>query len=430
MKNENAITINPSISAEMIIPAASGRDNLDAVWAQLFDVRAAVRRVDHIISDKGSDRTAERHTRRSYGNSLGRFIEWAGGRWVVPDDGSIVEVPLEDCLMGAWHRFPGPELLREYITHMKGEGLKAGTINRHLAPIRHYLKALRLQIIPARGEARDLVNDCKDWLLLSLEEKPGEDEEMGNNLPAMYQHGKRLRESQVRDIFASIMYETTEDGEQVERDMDLLDLRDLALLYVGFNTGLRDAELRRMTVSGIKPGEHNSPWQIEVRGKRNNRQPVPLDSTGYALIMRYVEAYNAGLAEDDERRIGREYIHINRRGKEEAREVPIFQPLRKGGHYNTVGVNGFEPTRGMGDSSVWSMVRRRSYAGCGVKISPHDMRRTVASIARQKGMGFDVIKMILRHKSISTTERYVGNPPDLGKAMLSGMIDWGLGQVA
>ncbi len=49
----------------------------------------------------------------------------------------------------------------------------------------------------------------------------------------------------------------------------------------------------------------------------------------------------------------------------------------------------------------------------GVKITPHDLRRTFAKLAHQGQAALEQIQLSLGHASIQTTERYLGVPQDL-----------------
>lgn len=389
----NIIQIQPNRDGIVSFDPGAAQREIDNQWWKLFDVRGAVKAVDILIQDKGSDGTKEQHTRKAYEASLLYFLRWASPE-VEDDDGLTV---YEWAARYPMHRFPGAGLMREFIAHLKSErGLKKSTIDRYMAPVRHYVTALTKQTIMAVGDEFQLVYQFKEWMRLALDEKVGEIEEKGNR-SALYSYGTRLNVAQVDAMFVAL----------VKQD-DLLAKRDLAILYVGFNVALRDAEMRRLRLGNIKPGEKC--WEIVVRGKRNNYAPVPLDATGYRLIMDYVETYNAGLEADDPRRI--------------TDDVPIFQPVRRGNHYSHVGVNGYDPRRGCGRSTVRDVVKRRSVEILGVEISSHDMRRTAAHIGRMNGMDYDDLQALLRHKSIETTRLYVGNPPDMSKSILSNRIRW------
>ncbi len=52
----------------------------------------------------------------------------------------------------------------------------------------------------------------------------------------------------------------------------------------------------------------------------------------------------------------------------------------------------------------------------GVKITPHDLRRTFAKLAHQGRAALEQIQLSLGHASIQTTERYLGVRQDLHDA--------------
>lgn len=52
----------------------------------------------------------------------------------------------------------------------------------------------------------------------------------------------------------------------------------------------------------------------------------------------------------------------------------------------------------------------------GVKIRPHDLRRTCAKLCRKHGGELEQIQLLLGHASIQTTERYLGTKQDLTNA--------------
>lgn len=62
-----------------------------------------------------------------------------------------------------------------------------------------------------------------------------------------------------------------------------------------------------------------------------------------------------------------------------------------------------------GISATMVYARVRHYAeACGYTLSPHDLRRTCARIARDADAGIQQIQRQLGHASIATTERYMG----------------------
>lgn len=401
----NDLHSNPTMG---IIPQGNYGTSVDDVWTRYFDVREALASVDNKLKDKGSARTKEKYTRRAYEAGLLYFMNWAGPR--LPDEARLRYTVYEFAERFGAHRFPSEALVQAYVAHHKDKGNKKSTIDsKYLAPLRHYIRALKNQMIPVTGAERDFVSVCKEALMAALDVKTTATEKI-TNTPALYQHGTRLSKSQVDEVLMAL-------GE-AGRD-SLQAFRDLVIIYIGFNAGLRVSEIARMRLSSIVWGDKC--WVIKVRGKNNNYQPIPIDQMCRDLVTMYVERFNDALEADDVRRIG---------SMIDGEEVALFQPLYENDNLPTVGqrLGGgvYDPVRGLAVSSMRDMVKRRSKEILGIEIAPHDMRRSMASILRDLGVGLDLIKVLLRHENEATTARYCGEPPNSQRAIPSNYLDWKL----
>jgi integrase len=145
---------------------------------------------------------------------------------------------------------------------------------------------------------------------------------------------------------------------------------------------------------------------VKVRGKRSNHDPIGIDGEAYALIMQFVTAWNDSLADDDRRRI--------------TPDVPIFQPLLRGSHI----ADDHDVFVGLSARAILMIVERRTAEALGTAITAHDMRRTCAYQMRSNGFEWDQIRAQLRHRSIGTTEKYVGREQDLSRALLSKRVSF------
>ena len=85
---------------------------------------------------------------------------------------------------------------------------------------------------------------------------------------------------------------------------------------------------------------------------------------------------------------------------------PIFLAMRKGGHILD---------HAMSDQGVWDVVKEYAKE-IQVNVSPHDLRRTYAKLARKGGAELDQIQLSLGHASVETTQKYVGEEQDLHSA--------------
>jgi site-specific recombinase XerD len=58
---------------------------------------------------------------------------------------------------------------------------------------------------------------------------------------------------------------------------------------------------------------------------------------------------------------------------------------------------------------VWWIVRQQAQAAGIEKLAPHDLRRTCARLCPAAGGEFEQIQFLLGHRSVETTERYLGS---------------------
>ena len=370
-----------------IVPAPQ-----DSRWLDYFDPAAALAEViNHIETLPGSRH--ERHTMRAYLGSLADYCRHLGAV-VIHRTGEDYRFWFENMTM------PTRSITGDYMASLKRRGLSTSTIVRYMAAVRLFLKALEEQsVTPGSGGDFLFIMEAQRQFRLAynLKNPPAD---RTSNRPALEQHGTRLQLAQVNQLFASF-----------QDEISLLHgKRDLALLYLGITSGLRAAEIARMTLDTIQQGDNC--YEVRVRGKRSNHDPVGIDSDAYALIMDYVDAWNARLDPGDPRRI--------------ENDSPLFQPVLKGGHIPAGGINDYDPLKGISARSILKIVERRTYQALGKGITAHDMRRTCAYLMRSHGYEWDQIRAQLRHRSIGTTEKYVGKSQNLAQGLLSNRVHFTL----
>jgi len=353
-------------------------------WLEFFDPQAALDQViNHIETLPGS--RAERHTMRAYLSSLADYCRFLGAR--------VLHFTEENYTF-QWDSMTMPTKANtaDYIGHCKRNGLASSTIVRYMAAVRLFLRALHEQeVIPLSGGDYMFIMSAQRQLDLAARVKnPPADRT--SNRPALEQHGTRLSLIQVNTLFSSFEGEIS----------TLASKRDLALLYLGITSGLRAAELARLKLSNITEGKDC--FEVKVRGKRSNHDPIGIDREAYALIMQFVHSWNETLVDDDPRRI--------------ASDVPVFQPLLRGSHI----ADDHNSRVGLSARAILMIVERRTADALGSSITAHDMRRTCAYLMRSHGFEWDQIRAQLRHRSIGTTEKYVGREQDLSRALLSKQI--------
>jgi len=342
-------------------------------WTDHFHPRDAVAAVSAHVASLPSSRTPEQHTKVVYMGGLAYLTDW-----------------LDD-------QMPTPAVMQRYVAHLVQRGLATRTINsRYLAVARLYLRALAEQHQPGlRGETRDFVADCAMQIGRAAQVAPPRRETTSYVAPLWNPRFKRLSLDQVNAVLASLARHT------------LVDLRDYALLRVGVSTGLRLAELARITLGSIREVEGDT-YLLSVRGKRSNIDPVPLDVDAYKSLLRFVMAFNAALPLDDPRRI--------------ADSTPVWQPISRYGAPMLIRARA--QGTGLSHQSLRDIIGNRTERALGEawRLSPHDLRRTAAALAREAGMLLPDIQAFMRHSEIGTTMKYIGERPDYQARTLARLV--------
>ena len=174
--------------------------------------------------------------------------------------------------------------------------------------------------------------------------------------------------------------------DQAEHLLDLPDAntrkgkRDRVLLALLIGCGLRRNELAQLNFELVQ--ERDGRWVLaDLVGKGGRVRTVPMPNWAKPLIDIWAEAVGAN--------VGR-----------------ILRAVNKSDRITGVG---------LGAESVFKIVH-----GYGVDlkldITPHDLRRTYAKLAHRGQAALEQIQLSLGHKSIQTTERYLGTKQNLSDA--------------
>jgi integrase/recombinase XerD len=248
------------------------------------------------------------------------------------------------------------------------------------------------------GAERDYVSDCRDAMKQAATLPTPKAETVSNIAPLWRPEFTRLDIKQVNSVLRQIDRAT------------MAGLRDYALLMLAFSTGLRLAEMARISLANIQPTGDGA-YLITVRGKRSNVDPVPISGQAFGDITAYLAAYNEGLAGDDPRRI--------------VGDVPLWQPLHQNNYHFSIGRT--NPCKGLSHQAIRDLIAKRTSAALGKEweLAAHDTRRTAAAIAYDAGMPLPDIQALLRHKDASVTLHYVGTKPDFHKRSLSTYVNFG-----
>lgn len=156
--------------------------------------------------------------------------------------------------------------------------------------------------------------------------------------------------------------------------------RDVAMLAILLGAGLRRGEVAALTVAHIQ--QRDGRWVIvDLLGKHGRVRSVPIASWIKCAVDRWTLAAN--ITE------GRVFRRMNR-------------------HDQIAGAN---LTHG-----AVCLVLAAYAPRVGLAVTPHDMRRTFAQLARKGHCSLEQVQLSLGHASVQTTERYLGTRLDLADA--------------
>ena len=141
-------------------------------------------------------------------------------------------------------------------------------------------------------------------------------------------------------------------------------VRDLAILELLISTGMRVGEITRLNISDMNFQERS----CIVLGKGNSEREVYFSAKSKMYIQKYLET---------------------RTDNNEALFVSLIKP------YNRLGISGIEIViRNLGKEANIN------------KVHPHKFRRTMATMAIDKGMPIEQVQKLLGHIKIDTTMEY------------------------
>lgn len=161
-------------------------------------------------------------------------------------------------------------------------------------------------------------------------------------------------------------------------------LRDRALLGLLLGCGLRRDELANLRWRHLQTRDERDVL-TDFRGKGDKVRIVVIPRA----VLRNLVEWKASLI---------------RMSPEVNADTFMFPPFSRGDWVRDL-------EKPMSNEAVFYTIRQYAQA-IGVVISPHDLRRTYAQLARKAGADLDQIKYSLGHADIGTTERYIGHIQD------------------
>lgn len=145
-------------------------------------------------------------------------------------------------------------------------------------------------------------------------------------------------------------------------------LRDAAMLYTMYASGLRVSELVGLSLDGLSRAQ----GLVKVTGKGGKQRLVPIGDLACALVDLYLARVRAAWAGE-----GEQALFVTPRGT------------------------------GMTRQAFWKIVRRRALeAGIVRPVSPHKLRHSFATHLLEGGADLRAVQVMLGHSDISTTQVY------------------------
>lgn len=227
--------------------------------------------------------------------------------------------------------------IRSWIVHLVERKISARSINRKLSTLKTYFKFLRKRAYITQNPMQK-VNAPK----------------VGKRLP------KVVSESSLDNLFENNCFPD-----------DFWGLRDQAILEILYSTGIRNAELRKLSINDIYLQES----VLKVRGKRNKERLIPFGQQLKNILTKYIEKRSL-IAEA----AWKDALFVTNTGK------PLYPKF------------------------VYNLVNRYlSLVSTIEQKSPHVLRHSFATHLSNNGADLNAIKELLGHASLSATQVYTHN---------------------
>jgi len=151
--------------------------------------------------------------------------------------------------------------------------------------------------------------------------------------------------------------------------------RDVAILYLMLNTGVRKAEICSLKVGDIK--EYRNQKVLDILGKGEKHRRIALKPEILDLLRDYWKVGGIGGSPED----------------------PVFRTLGKHGNHAIKPI-----TRVAIDCLIHKYAKK---ALIKKRVTPHTLRHTFATTLLSKGADLKTVQELLGHESIQTTEQYL-----------------------
>lgn len=242
-------------------------------------------------------------------------------------------------------------LVEQYAVSLREQNRSPNTINRKLAAVRWWSRRvadLAYEEPLSKSERDEIVLQAAR--VATVRDVTGDRE----------QRGRHVSPSELRALLSAC-----------QRDASPAGARDGAMFALAWNTGMRRAEITKLTYGDMK--RQDDDWVLQVRGKGNKVRQAYLH-----FAVPWVERW------------------LVRRGRDPG---PLFCRIRKGGEL----VSG----RRLSEYGLALILEKRGLeAALTAPIRWHDFRRTFAGNLLDDGVDLATVQRLLGHSSPTTTSNY------------------------
>lgn len=254
--------------------------------------------------------------------------------------------------------------LQQFITYLEQQQITLEAIDQ--AVIKGYLRFVHEQSLTDASRARKF-SSLKTFLRYLHTHHGHQDRAASIAVPKV---GKQLPH-----------YLTLQEVEQLlqstQKDSSLNGMRNKMMLYLLYATGVRVSELVGLTLDALNGAD----WCIRVTGKGSKQRLIPINHDIMTMLVDYVQTTRTMIiAKDTQQKQSCNWL------------FPVFYR----GKLTTM-------TR----QSFWKILNKLcARAGIEKKVSPHQLRHSLATHLLKNGADLRSLQMLLGHENIATVQIY------------------------
>ena len=264
------------------------------------------------------------HTVSAYVSDLTQYTEYLSTAYEISD-------PVEADY----------QMIRSWIVQLSQDKISNRSINRKLSTLKSFYRFLIREGVVKLNPLSKIINP-----------------KASKRLPEF------LDRSKTEFLFTEVEFEDTTEGH-----------RDRTILELFYATGIRQAELRSLTLDSLDTDR----MSLKVLGKRNKERIIPLGPHIVQLLTLFIKDFRTLMVVSNQNN----FIFVSKKG-EPITPLLVYRIVRK----------------------YLGLVSSRQ------KRSPHVLRHTFATHMLENGADLNAIKEILGHSSLAATQVYTHNTID------------------